>query len=402
MLGEAGKIATWCKGKGKAVAPGLYTVQHPEYLEKIFETLKTITDVKELFILLATPEGEANVLPCPNCGGVMTEPRPFNLMFKTIVGPVEDPSNVAYLSPETAQAIFADFSNVMVSSRQMPPFGIGQVGKSFRNEVTPRNYIFRSREFEQMEVEFFIKPDEAIELLYGHVAPLTETTDLSEPQADWGWECWHKYWVEQRKIWLVKNGLPEDSFVEYWQKPDELAHYARACVDIEYRFPFGVQELEGIAARSDFDLSRHQEHSGKSMEVFDEPLKLAVKKLSDEEKDLIRKQTADYHRYYDIINRGDLYRLVLPTDNYNGKIGKCASWMYVSEDKSEALFTFVVIRTSVHPVYFVKLRGLDPKAVYVDQTNGKEYYGSTLMNAGLNLTKNYRDGDSVVIHLVRK
>lgn len=129
---------------------------------------------------------------------------------------------------------------------------------------------------------------------------------------------------------------------------------------------------------------------------------LDLTKLTDDEKDLIRKQTADYHRYYDIINRGDLYRLILPTDNYNGKTGKCASWMYVSEDKSEALFTFVVIRTSVHPVYFVKLRGLDPNAIYVDQTTGKEYHGDTLMNAGLNLTKNYRDGDSVVIHLIKK
>ena len=129
---------------------------------------------------------------------------------------------------------------------------------------------------------------------------------------------------------------------------------------------------------------------------------LDLTKLSDEEKDLIRKQTADYHRYYNIINRGDLYRLILPTDSYNGKTGKCASWMYVSEDRSEALFTFVVIRTSVHPVYFVKLRGLDPNAVYVDQTTGKEYHGDTLMNAGLNLTKNYRDGDSVVIHLIKK
>ena len=176
----------------------------------------------------------------------------------------------------------------MVSSRQAPPFGIGQIGKSFRNEVTPRNYIFRSREFEQMELEFFIKPDEAVELLCGRVEPLTDDTDLSEPKPEWGWACWHKYWVEQRKQWLVANGLPKDSFVEYWQKPDELAHYARACVDIEYRFPFGTQELEGIAARSDFDLSRHQEHSGKSMEVFDEPLKLAVKKLSDDEKAAFR------------------------------------------------------------------------------------------------------------------
>ena len=289
LAGDAGKVATWCKGKGKAIAPGLYAVQHPECLEAIFERLKGLTDVRALFTLLATPpDAEGEILPCPNCGGVMTEPRPFNLMFKTVVGPIDDPSNVAYLRPETAQAIFADFPNVMVSSRQAPPFGIGQIGKSFRNEVTPRNYIFRSREFEQMELEFFIKPDEAVELLCGHVAPLTPETDLSEPRPDWGWACWHKYWVEQRKQWLVANGLPQDSFVEYWQKPDELAHYARACVDIEYRFPFGTQELEGIAARSDFDLSRHQAHSGKSMEVFDEPLKLAAKKLSDAEKEAFR------------------------------------------------------------------------------------------------------------------
>ena len=288
LVGDAGAVANWCKGKGKNVAPGLYTVQHPERLEAIFETLKTVPDVRALFILLATPAGEPEALPCPNCGGVMTEPRPFNLMFKTVVGPIDDPSNVAYLRPETAQAIFAEFPNVMVASRQAPPFGIGQIGKSFRNEVTPRNYIFRSREFEQMELEFFIKPDEAVELLCGRVEPLTDDTDLSEPKPEWGWACWHKYWVEQRKQWLVANGLPKDSFVEYWQKPDELAHYARACVDIEYRFPFGTQELEGIAARSDFDLSRHQEHSGKSMEVFDEPLKLAVKKLSDDEKAAFR------------------------------------------------------------------------------------------------------------------
>ena len=292
LVGDAGAVANWCKGKGKTLAPGLYAVQHPEHLGALFETLKAAPDARALFTLLATPAGEAPALPCPNCGGVMTEPRPFNLMFKTVVGPIDDPANVAYLRPETAQAIFAEFPNVMVSSRQAPPFGIGQIGKSFRNEVTPRNYIFRSREFEQMELEFFIRPDEAVELLCGRVEPLTEATDLSEPKPEWGWACWHKYWVEQRKQWLVANGLPRDAFVEYWQKPDELAHYARACVDIEYRFPFGTQELEGIAARSDFDLSRHQAHSGKSMEVFDEPLKLAAKKLSDAEKAAFRDKVA--------------------------------------------------------------------------------------------------------------
>ena len=212
----------------------------------------------------------------------MTEPKPFNLMFKTVVGPIDDPSNVAYLRPETAQAIFVQFQNVLATSRQQVPFGIAQMGKSFRNEVTPRNYTFRSREFEQMELEFFIRPDEAIEILYGKVKTLADNPDLDGPvQDDWGWEVWHKYWVEQRKKFLTAMGLPPSRFVEYWQKPDELAHYARACVDIEYDFPFGRQELEGIAARSDFDLTQHQKNSGESQMVFDDPLKQAAKKMDD-------------------------------------------------------------------------------------------------------------------------
>ena len=216
---------------------------------------------------------------CPYCGGELTEPKPFNLMFKTVVGPIDDPSNVAYLRPETAQAIFAQFLNVTATSRMTVPYGIAQMGKSFRNEVTPRNYTFRSREFEQMELEFFIRPDEAIELQYGHVVTLADNPDLNGPvQDDWGWEVWHKYWVEQRKKFLNAVGLPTEKFVEYWQKPDELAHYARACVDIEYDFPFGRQELEGIAARSDFDLTQHQIHSKVPQTVFDDPLKQACKK----------------------------------------------------------------------------------------------------------------------------
>lgn len=292
LLGDAGKIANWCKGRGRNVAPNLYAIQHAEQrLPEIFDQLSTAQTAKELYILLATPPEQAPALPCPHCGGEMTEPRPFNLMFRTIVGPIDDPANAAYLRPETAQAIFAQYNNILKTSRQAVPFGIAQMGKSFRNEVTPRNYTFRSREFEQMELEFFIKPDEAVELLCGHVAQLTPETDLSEPQADWGWEIWHKYWVEYRKAWLLKAGLPQGSFVEYWQKPEELAHYARACVDIEYNFPFGTQELEGIAARSDFDLTQHQQHSGKPMEFFDEPLKLAVKQLSEEQKEAFRAKT---------------------------------------------------------------------------------------------------------------
>ena len=129
---------------------------------------------------------------------------------------------------------------------------------------------------------------------------------------------------------------------------------------------------------------------------------LDLTKLTDEERELIRRQVKDYHRFYSVINRGDLYRLIMPNDSYNGKRGKCASWMYVSENKSEALFTFVVIRTSVHPVYFVKLRGLDPTAEYIEESSGKVYHGNTLMNAGVNLTKNYRDGDSVVLHFIKR
>ena len=226
----------------------------------------------------------------PESGVHLTAPRPFNLMFKTYVGPVADEDNVAYLRPETAQAIFAQFQNVLSSSRQKVPFGIAQMGKAFRNEVTPRNFTFRSREFEQMELEFFIKPDEAVAALAGSVATVESEAWKGTPEANWGWEVWHKYWVEQRVRFYESIGLPRTSLVEYWQKPDELAHYARATVDLLYTFPFGTQELEGIAARGDFDLSQHQKHSGKGMEVFDEELRTAWGKLTDDRKAELRQQ----------------------------------------------------------------------------------------------------------------
>ena len=217
-------------------------------------------------------------------------------MFKTYVGPVEDDSNAAWLRPETAQAIFAQFNNVVATARQKVPFGVAQMGKSFRNEINPRNYTFRSREFEQMELEFFIRPDEAVELICGKVATLADSPDLAgEPQDSWGWEVWHRYWVEQRLSWYRAIGLPAADLEQYWQVGDELAHYARACVDIEYAFPFGVQELEGIAARSDFDLSQHQKHSGKGLDVFDEALKQAADKLDAAAKDaFVQKVVADW------------------------------------------------------------------------------------------------------------
>ncbi|HWB61375.1 MAG TPA: glycine--tRNA ligase, partial [Chthoniobacteraceae bacterium] len=207
----------------------------------------------------------------PDNGALLTAPRRFNLMFKTFVGATETDDSVAYLRPETAQAIFAQFKNVVDTSRQQVPFGIAQIGKAFRNEINPRNFTFRSREFEQMELEFFIKPDEVVEKKAGSVAKLQGEGHPGEPQENWGWQVWHKYWVEERIKFYESIGLGRDTLEEYWQTKEELAHYAKACVDILFKFPFGTQELEGIAARGDFDLSQHQKHSGKSMEYFDQP-----------------------------------------------------------------------------------------------------------------------------------
>ncbi|HAS84171.1 MAG TPA: glycine--tRNA ligase [Verrucomicrobia bacterium] len=182
---------------------------------------------------------------CTHCGSdQLTDPRSFDLMFKTFVGPVEEDSAKAYLRPETAQGIFAQFSNVLDTSRQKIPFGIAQIGKAFRNEINPRNFTFRSREFEQMELEFFIEPG----------------TDKQ----------WHTYWIEKRLAWYASIGLPAERLHQDVHPPEKLAHYASACVDIAYEFPFGIQELEGIAARGNFDLSRHSEFSGKKLEYFDQ------------------------------------------------------------------------------------------------------------------------------------
>jgi glycyl-tRNA synthetase len=170
------------------------------------------------------------------------------------------------------------------------------MGKAFRNEVTPRNFTFRSREFEQMELEFFIRPDEAIETISGTIASARDVNPRSEicnSQSNWGWEAWHKYWVEERIKFYESIGLPRTTLEEYWQKPEELAHYARATVDILFKFPFGTQELEGIAARSDFDLSQHERFSGKPMGVFDDEVRAAWAKLDDgRKKDL-------WKRYFD-------------------------------------------------------------------------------------------------------
>ncbi|HTJ01120.1 MAG TPA: glycine--tRNA ligase [Dongiaceae bacterium] len=254
-------------------------------------------------------------IPCPKkpskcvneCDGEKTAPRAFNLMFQTYVGPVQDDSAIAYLRPETAQAIFAQFKNVLETSRQKVPFGIGQIGKAFRNEVTPRNYTFRSREFEQMELEFFIKPDEAVEAISGSVAAPAAKGHPGEPQAGWGWQMWHQYWVEERIAFYESIGLPRTTLVEYWQKPEELAHYARATVDILFKFPFSKrdengelkgEELEGIAARSDFDLSQHARFSGKPMGVFDDELRASWAKLPKEKQDELWRRYYEHRKNY--------------------------------------------------------------------------------------------------------
>ena len=184
---------------------------------------------------------------CPDCGGELTEERSFNLMFKTFVGPVEDNASVTYLRPETAQGIFVNFLNVQKMMRRKIPFGIAQIGKSFRNEITPGNFTFRTREFEQMEIEYFVKPG----------------TDE---------EC-YKRWVEERFNWYLDLGIKKEHLRLREHESNELAHYAKSCVDVEYLFPMGWAELEGIANRGDFDLRQHSEHSGKDLCYFDEAAK---------------------------------------------------------------------------------------------------------------------------------
>ena len=183
---------------------------------------------------------------CPNCGAKdsFTEARNFNLMFKTHVGPVEDDASVAYLRPETAQGILVNFANVQTTSRKKPPFGIAQIGKSFRNEITPGNFIFRTREFEQMEMEFFVPPEDA-------------------PR-------WYEYWCRARYQWYVDLGIPEDMLRLRPHDPDELSHYSSGTSDVEFLYPWGWGELEGIANRGNYDLTQHTEFSGQDLSYFDQ------------------------------------------------------------------------------------------------------------------------------------
>jgi len=197
---------------------------------------------KERFRADQLPESGA----CPNCGAKesFTEARQFNLMFKTYVGPVEDDASVAYLRPETAQGIFVNFVNVQTTTRKKPPFGIAQVGKSFRNEITPGNFVFRTREFEQMEMEFFVPPEESAQ--------------------------WYEYWCQERYRWYTELGIPADKLRLRPHEESELSHYSAGTSDVEFMYPWGWGELEGIANRTDFDLAQHSKFSGQDLSYYDQ------------------------------------------------------------------------------------------------------------------------------------
>ena len=212
------------------------------HLATFTDPLVDCRECKERFRADQLPESGA----CPNCGakGSFTEARNFNLMFKTHVGPVEDDGAVAYLRPETAQGILVNFANVQTTSRKKPPFGIAQIGKSFRNEITPGNFIFRTREFEQMEMEFFVPPADA-------------------PR-------WYEYWCQARYQWYLDLGIPEASLRLRPHDPAELSHYSTGTSDVEFMYPWGWGELEGIANRTDFDLKAHAAHSGQDLSFFDQ------------------------------------------------------------------------------------------------------------------------------------
>ncbi len=182
---------------------------------------------------------------CPNCGSTeFTEPRAFNLMFKTQAGPVEGEGSTAYLRPETAQGMFTNFANVLSTTRKKPPFGIAQVGKSFRNEITPQNFVFRTREFEQMEMEFFVPPNEA--------------------------DQWYKYWIQARYDWYLDLGIPREALRLHEHAQEDLSHYSKGTTDVEFAYPWGWDELEGIANRGDYDLTQHSNASGVKLEYFDQ------------------------------------------------------------------------------------------------------------------------------------
>ncbi len=223
-----------------------------ELSKEIDSILNSSSDEDQFNLILDNNKLSTHLLAelnCPQCGnkGTFTSARQFNLMFKTFIGPVEDSGAVVFLRPETAQGIFVNFLNVQGSSRQKLPFGIAQIGKAFRNEINTKNFLFRTREFEQMEMQFFVKPADDTK--------------------------WYEYWKQARINWFISLGMTKEKLRFHDHPKDKLAHYAKDATDIEYEFPFGWGEIEGIHNRTDYDLSRHEEFSGKSLKYFDEESK---------------------------------------------------------------------------------------------------------------------------------
>ncbi len=247
-------ILRWAEREGRKLAPNMAIVRNPQvtlsWLAEHFEEASApLVEFEDFIRYLATEQLNVTglVMPCPNCGGDLTEARPFNLMFSTQMGASADTESIAYLRPETAQSIFVQFKNVLDTARKKLPFGIAQIGKAFRNEINPRNYIFRSREFEQMELEYFCRPEHGMELL--------------------------DYWLEERLKFYENIGLPRTKLHVLTVPDADRAFYSKGTYDIEYEFPFGLQELEGVAYRTDYDLTQHQAASGKSLDYFDEDTK---------------------------------------------------------------------------------------------------------------------------------
>ena len=251
----------WAENDGRKRAPNLGLVlkpdetlsfaqkHYPELLDNLKQEIPHLKPEKVLRLVACDTDGRS-YRPCPNCGGKLSDPCPASLMLETFLGPVRETATKTYLRPETAQGIFVNFDNVLQASRKKLPFGIAQIGKAFRNEITPGNFTFRTREFEQMEIEFFVLPG----------------TD----------EEWHQKWIDERFAWYPKYGIRKENIRLREHEKDELAHYAKRTADIEYLFPMGWSELEGIANRTDYDLKQHSEFSGKALEYFDEESKQKI------------------------------------------------------------------------------------------------------------------------------
>lgn len=255
------RLMRWAKTKGRKLAPNLALVRNPEVTLSWLATRvngqpDVPVDAKEFTQHVATEQLNATGLqdPCPLCGAPLGPSEPFKLMMESYAGLTQTPENKVYLRPETAQGIFLNYKNIIDTTRVKVPFGVAQIGKSFRNEVTPRNFIFRSREFEQMEMEWFCHPDEA--------------------------RTWYEFWKAERMRWWRSLGVKEENLKLRDHAQDELSHYSKMTVDIEYKYPFTAPdfgELEGIAHRGEFDLTQHQKHSGQKLDYFDQELQLKLK-----------------------------------------------------------------------------------------------------------------------------